>query len=200
MEITPKLVKELRDRTQAGMMDCKKALQETDGDMEKAITYLREKGLSKAAKRAGREAKEGTIFTYVHPGSKLAVMVEVNCETDFVARTEDFQELGKNLSMQVAASAPMVVTREELDQDTIAKEREIFKNQALQEGKPEKVVDKIVDGRLEQFYHEVCLLEQPFIRDDKRNVEELVTETIAKLGENIIVKRFARFQLGEESA
>ena len=198
MKITSKLVKELRDRTGVGMMDCKKALVETEGDMEKAIQHLREKGLSAAAKRAGKETKEGSIFSYIHPGSRLGVLVEVNCETDFVARTDDFQELGKNLAMQVAASAPLTVTRDELPKDVIEKEREIFKKQALSSGKPENVVDKIVEGKLEKFYHEICLLEQPFVKNDKETIEDLLKETIAKLGENIVIKRFARFQLGED--
>lgn len=198
MTITSKLVKELRDRTGVGMMDCKKALVETGGDVEKAIQYLREKGLSAAAKRAGRETKEGSIFSYIHPGAKLGVLVEVDCETDFVARTDDFQELGKNLAMQVAASSPLTVKREELPEDMIEREREIFKAQALSDGKPENVVDKIVEGKLEKFYHETCLLEQPFVKNDKETVEDLLKATIAKLGENIVVKRFARFQLGED--
>ncbi|MBN1885739.1 MAG: translation elongation factor Ts [Candidatus Krumholzibacteriota bacterium] len=200
MSITPQLVKELRDRTGAGMMDCKKALIETNGDMEAAITYLREKGISQAAKRAGREASEGCVFTYVHPGDKLAVMVEVNCETDFVARTDDFRELGRNLCMQVAAANPSVVRREELSADMVAKEREIYVNQARESGKPEKVIDKIVEGKLGKFYHEVVLLEQPYIKDDKESVEQVVKAVIGKLGENIVVRRFARFQLGEAAS
>jgi elongation factor Ts len=198
MKITSELVKELRDRTGVGMMDCKKALVETGGDVEKAIQHLREKGLSAAAKRAGRETKEGSVFSYIHPGARLGVLVEVDCETDFVARTDDFQELGKNLAMQVAASSPLTVSREELPEDVVEREREIFKKQALSSGKPENVVDKIVEGKLEKFYHEVCLLEQPFVKNDKETVEDLLKATIAKLGENIIVKRFARFQLGED--
>ena len=198
MKITPGLVKELRERTGVGMMDCKNALKESDGDIEKAIKYLREKGLSKASKRAGRETKEGVIFSYIHPGSKLGVLVEVNCETDFVARTEDFLVLGKNLAMQVAAASPAVVNRDELDQETLEKEREIYKNQAIASGKPENVVDKIVEGKLEKFYHGICLMEQPFIKNDKESVEDLVKATIGKIGENIVVKRFARFELGED--
>lgn len=200
MDVTPQLVKELRGRTGAGMMNCKKALQETKGDMDKAIQFLREKGLSSAAKRAGKTVKEGCIFSYVHPGSQLGVLVEINCETDFVARTDDFIGLGKNLAMQVAAASPLVVRREDLDPDLVEGEREIFRKQALSSGKPEKVVDKIVEGKLEKFYHEACLLEQPFVRSDKETVEELVKSAIAKLGENIVVRRFARFQLGEESS
>ncbi len=198
MKITPGLVKDLRERTGVGMMDCKNALKESDGDIEKAIKYLREKGLSKAAKRAGRETKEGVIFSYIHPGSRLGVLVEVNCETDFVSRTEDFKELGKNLAMQVAATAPSVVNRDELDQQVLENEREIYRNQALESGKPEKVVEKIVDGKLEKFYHDICLMEQTFIKNDKESVEDLVKAAIAKIGENIVVKRFARFELGED--
>ena len=198
MNITPGLVKELRERTGVGMMDCKNALKESDGDIEKAIKYLREKGFSKAAKRAGRETKEGVIFSYIHPGFKLVVIVEVNCVTYFVARTEDFQEFGKNLAMQVAAAAPAVVNRDELDQETLDKEREIYRNQAIASGKPEKVVDKIVDGKIEKFYHDTCLMEQPFIKNDKESVEDLVKAVIGKIGENIVVKRFARFELGED--
>ena len=198
MKITPGLVKDLRERTGVGMMDCKNALKESDGDIEKAIKYLREKGLSKAAKRAGRETKEGVIFSYIHPGSRLGVLVEVNCETDFVSRTEDFKELGKNLAMQVAAAAPAVVNRDELDQKAIENEREIYRNQALESGKPEKVVEKIVEGKIEKFYHDICLMEQTFIKNDKESVEDLVKAVIAKIGENIVVKRFARFELGED--
>ncbi|OQX83005.1 MAG: translation elongation factor Ts [Candidatus Latescibacteria bacterium 4484_7] len=198
MKITAQQVKELRERTGAAMMDCKKALQEAEGDMEKAIVVLREKGLAAASKKSHREANEGSIFSYVHPGAKLGVLVEINCETDFVARTDDFQELGKNLAMQVAAAAPLVVRREELPGDAIEKEKEIYRKQAEGSGKPANVIDKIVEGKLEKFYHEVCLMEQPFIKNDKETVEDLVKGTIAKLGENIVVRRFARFQLGEE--
>ncbi len=200
MKITSELVKELRERTGVGMMDCKKALVETGGDVEKAIQLLREKGLSAAAKRAGRETREGSIFSYIHPGAKLGVLVEVDCETDFVARTDDFQELGKNLAMQVAATAPLTVSREGLPEDVVAREREIFRKQAISSGKPEKVVDKIVEGKLEKFYHEACLMEQPFVKNDEETVEDLLKATIAKLGENIVVKRFARFQLGEDES
>ena len=198
MKISPQLVKDLRERTGVGMMDCKKALQESDGDIEKAIRLLRERGLSKAAKRAGREAKEGAVFTYVHPGSKLGVMLELNCETDFVARTEDFQGLGKNLAMQVAAAMPLVVRREELSGDIVRRESEIYRKQAETSRKPANVIDKIIEGKLEKFYHEACLLEQPYIKNDKEKVEDLVKAAIAKLGENIVVRRFARYQLGEE--
>ena len=200
MEITPKMVKELRDMTNAGMMDCKKALTETGGDMEAAVKFLREKGLSSAAKRAHKAANEGQIFSYIHSNNKLGVIVELNCETDFVAKTDDFQALGRNLAMQVAAAAPLVVKREDISEDVLKKEMEIFRNQAIKSGKPEKVLDKIVEGKVEKFYSEVVLLEQAFIKDDKIKVEELLKETIGKLGENMIVRRFARFQLGEEAS
>ncbi|PKK82461.1 MAG: translation elongation factor Ts [candidate division Zixibacteria bacterium HGW-Zixibacteria-1] len=197
MEITAQLVKDLRDKTGAGMMDCKKALSETGGDMEKAIHYLREKGIAKAASKAGRSTSEGIIASYIHAGSKLGVLVEINCETDFVARTADFQTFAKDVAMQVAASNPLAVSREELPQDKIAEERVIYQQQALNEGKPEKIVDKIVDGKLEKYYSEVCLLEQPFVKDSDKTIQDLINEAIAKLGENIGVKRFIRFQLGE---
>ncbi|MBN1163329.1 MAG: translation elongation factor Ts [Candidatus Krumholzibacteriota bacterium] len=200
MEITPKLVKELRDRTNAGMMDCKRALEQNNGDMGAAIKSLREKGLSSAAKRAHREAREGSIFSYIHSGAKLGVLVELNCETDFVARTDEFQELGKNIAMQVAAASPLVVKREDLPAEILEREREIFRNQALQSGKPEKILEKIVEGKMEKFYHESCLLEQSYIKNDKETVEDLLKTTIGKLGENMIIKRFIRYQLGEESS
>ncbi len=198
MDISPKRVMELREKTGAGMMDCKRALIDSDGDFEKAIKVLREKGLSQAAKRAGKEAKEGLIFSYIHPGSKIGVMLEINCETDFVARTADFQTLGKELTMQIAAAAPIVVRREDLSPAIIEREREIYHNQAAASGKPANVLDKIVEGKLEKFYHEACLLDQPYIKNDQETVGQLVTNTIAKLGENIIVRRFSRFQLGED--
>ena len=198
MSIDAKQVKELRDKTGSGMMDCKKALIESGGDVEKAIKILREKGLSAAAKRSDREVKEGQIFCYIHPGAQIGVMVEINCETDFVARTDDFQQLGKDVAMQVAASAPLALTREELDQDIVEKERDIFKNQALQAGKPENIVDKIIEGKMEKFFSEVCLIEQPFIKDDKMTVEDLVKAAIGKIGENIEINRFARFEVGAD--
>ena len=200
MEITSKMVKELREMTNAGMMDCKKALKESDGDVEAAVKFLREKGLSSAAKRAHKAANEGQIFSYIHSNNKLGVIVELNCETDFVAKTDEFQTLGRNLAMQVAAAAPLVVKREDISEDVLKKEMEIFRNQAIKSGKPEKVLDKIVEGKVEKFYSEVVLLEQAFIKDDKIKVEELLKETIGKLGENMIVRRFARFQLGEEAS
>jgi elongation factor Ts len=200
MEITSKMVKELREMTNAGMMDCKKALMESGGDVEAAVKYLREKGLSSAAKRAHKAANEDQIFSYIHSNNKLGVIVELNCETDFVAKTDEFQALGRNLAMQVAAAAPLVVKREDVPDDVLRKEMEIFRNQAIESGKPEKVLDKIVEGKVEKFYSEVVLLEQAFIKDDKIKVEELLKETIGKLGENMIVRRFARFQLGEEAS
>lgn len=198
MSIDAKQVKELRDKTGSGMMDCKKALIEAGGDIEKAIRILREKGLSAAAKRSDREVKEGQVFCYIHPGAQIGVMVEINCETDFVARTDDFQQLGKDIAMQVAATAPIALTREELDSEIVEKEKDIFRNQALQAGKPENIVDKIIEGKVEKFFSEVVLVEQPFIKDDKKTVEELVKNVIGKLGENIEINRFARFEVGAD--
>ncbi len=197
MEITAKMVKELRDKTGAGMMDCKKVLSETDGDFDKAVTMLREKGIAKAASKAGRATSEGVIASYIHQGDKLGVMVEINCETDFVARTENFQKFARDVAMHVAASAPLCVRREEIDQDLLQKEREIYRHQAQNEGKPANIIDKIVDGKVEKYFAEVVLLEQPFIKDPDKTVGDLVKETIGSLGENIIVKRFVRFALGE---
>ncbi len=198
MDIAPKQVMDLRAKTGAGMMDCKRALAECGGDFEKAIKNLREKGLSQAAKRAGKVAKQGIVFSYIHPGAKIGVLLEVNCETDFVARTPDFQNLAKDLTMQVAAACPLVVRREDLRPEIVEREREIYRNQALASGKPEKVLDKIVEGKLEKFYHEACLLDQPFIKNDEESVGQIVAAVIARLGENIVVRRFARFQLGED--
>lgn len=198
MSIDAKQVKELREKTGSGMMDCKKALQESGGDMEKAITLLREKGLSDAAKRKGRSVGEGNVFSYIHPGAHIGVIVELNCETDFVARTDEFQELGKNIAMQVAATSPLAVKREDLDPEIVEKEKEIFRNQALKSGKPENVLDKIIEGKTEKFYHEVCLLEQPFIKNDKETISDLLNGVMGKLGENMQIKRFARFEVGEE--
>ncbi len=197
MEITAAMVKVLRERTGAGLMDCKKALSESEGDGEKAIEYLRVKGMSKAAKKAGRATAEGLVLSYIHPGSKIGVLLEINCETDFVARTDQFQEFAHNVAMQVAAAAPVAVSREDISQDLIAKERELFREQALEEGKPEKVVEKIVDGRIEKFYAENTLLDQVYIKDNDKKVVDLVKEAIASLGENIKIARFSRFQLGQ---
>lgn len=197
MAITAQLVKELRERTGAGMMDCKKVLTETDGDMEKAIELLRERGLAAAAKKAGRIAAEGLVDSYIHPGGRVGVLVEVNCETDFVAKTEDFQTLVKDVAMQVAAAKPEFVKREEIPAEVLEKEKEIYRAQAIEEGKPEKIADKIVEGRIEKYYKEVCLLEQPFIKDPDKTVQDIITEAIARIGENISVRRFARFERGE---
>lgn len=197
MEINASMVKDLREKTGAGMMDCKKALAEADGDPNKAITKLREQGLIKAAKKAGREANEGTITAYIHPGDKLGVLVEINCETDFVARTNEFKTLCKDIAMQIAAANPLVVRREELNQEKIEAEKEIYKVQALKEGKPEKIVGKIVEGKLEKYFQEVALMEQAFIKDQDKTVKDILTEAIAKMGENMTIKRFVRFRLGE---
>jgi elongation factor Ts len=195
-EITATMVKELREATGAGMLDCKKALAQADGDFDKAVEILREKGLSAAAKKADRAANEGLIGTYIHPGSKMAGMVEVNCETDFVARTEQFQELARSLAMQVVAARPEYVSRAEVPAEVIAKEKEIYRAQLTESGKPETVWDRIVEGKLEKWYSEVCLLEQNFIRDPDKTVQNLLVESIAALGENIQVRRFARLEIG----
>ncbi|MBC7346344.1 MAG: translation elongation factor Ts [Clostridia bacterium] len=197
-EISASLVKELRQRTGAGMLDCKEALKETGGDIERAIERLREKGLAKAAKKAGRATAEGRVESYIHAGGKIGVLIEVNCETDFVAKTPEFRELCRELAMQVAASRPEYVSRDEVPEEVLEKEKSILRAQALHEGKPEKVVDKIVSGRLEKFYAEHCLLEQPFIKDLDRAVKDLLAEKIATMGENIVVRRFVRFELGEQ--
>ncbi len=196
MEITAEKVKELRDKTNAGMMDCKKALQETGGDLEKAIVYLREKGLAVARKRADRVASEGVIQAYIHTGGRLGVLLEVNCETDFVAKTPEFQEFAKNLAMQIAAANPLAIQREDLDPALVAKEREIYLTQARESGKPEKVLEKIVEGRLQKFFSEVCLLEQPYVKNPDITIQDYLNEMRAKTGENIIIRRFVRYQLG----
>jgi elongation factor Ts len=195
-EITATQVKELRDRTGVSMMDCKKALGETGGDLDKAVEHLRKMGASSAAKKAGREASEGLVESYIHPGGRVGVLMEVNCETDFVARTEDFKGLVRNLAMQVAATRPLCVRREEVPADLVAKEREIYAEQMRIEGKPAAVIEKIVEGKMGRFYSEQCLLDQPYIRDPERTVDQLVKDTIAKIGENVVVRRFARFELG----
>ena len=192
-------VKALRDKTGAGMMDCKKALGECNGDEEKAVAWLREKGLSKAQKRAGRATSEGVIGSYIHSNGKLGVIVEIKCETDFVARSERFLEFAKNVAMQIAATNPVCVTPEEVPADLLAKEREIFKNQAMEEGKPEAIAEKIVEGRVKKFYKEICLLEQPFIKDDKVTIKDLMNELVGVIGENIQIGRFTRMALGEDA-
>jgi elongation factor Ts len=198
MAVTAGMVKELRDKTGAGMMDCKKALSETGGDVEKAIDYLRQKGLSDVAKRTGRTASEGLVGSYIHPGGKIGVLVEVNCESDFVARTEEYQALVKDVAMHVAASNPLYLRREDVPEQVITREKNIYEVQAREGGKPEKIVERIVQGKLEKFYEEVCLLEQPFVKEPDLSVNQLVSSVAAKLGENIVVRRFQRFQLGSE--
>lgn len=198
MGITASAVKELRDKTNAGMMDCKEALVASDGDLEKAVEYLRKKGLSAATKRSSRAAKDGVIASYIHMQGKIGVMVEVNCETDFVAKTDAFGVLAKDIAMHIAASNPTYLAEDEVPEAVLESEKEIYKTQALAEGKPEKIVDRIIEGKLKKFYEEVCLLNQKFIKDTDITVGTLVQNTIATTGENIIVRRFARFQLGEE--
>jgi elongation factor Ts len=197
MEIKSSVVKSLREKTSAGIMDCKKALEETRGDIDKAIDYLRKKGLAAAAKKTGRISKEGIIEAYIHPGGKLGVLVEVNCETDFVAKAADFVEFVKNIAMHIAASNPLYLKREFIPEEVIEKERDIYKSQALNSGKPEKIIDRIVDGKMEKYFSEVCLLEQPYIKEPELSVKELVDTLIAKMGENISIRRFSRYQLSE---
>jgi len=197
MEISIELVKDLRQRTGAGVIDCKAALHETKGNVEAAIDYLRRKGLASAAKKAGRIATDGLVSSYIHAGGKMGVLVEINCETDFVAKTEEFQTFVKNIAMHIAAANPQYIRREEIPAEVIEKEKEIYRTQALESGKPQKVIDKIVDGKLERFYSEVCLLEQTYVRDTDLTVKEVIDAMIAKVGENVTIRRFARFQLGE---
>jgi elongation factor Ts len=197
MEVSANLVKELREKTGAGFMDCKKALAETGGDLEKAVDYLRQKGIAAAAKKANRVAADGAVGAYVHPGGKIGVLLEINCETDFVARNADFQALLKDVAMQIAAANPRFVRREDISSAEFDREKAIYRQQALDSGKPEKIVDKIVEGKMERFYSEVCLLEQPFIKDPDRKVSDIINDAIARLGENIQVRRFARYHLGE---
>ena len=196
--ISASAVKELREMSGAGMMDCKKALTEASGDLEKAIDILRKTGMAKARKKSGRSAKEGIILPYIHPGAKLGVLLEINCETDFVANTDDFKNLSKDIAMHIAASAPMSVSREEIPQETLEREKEIYADQARQSGKPENIIEKMTEGRLNKFYQENVLLEQTFVKDPDKTVADLITETVAKLGENILISRFSRFQLGEK--
>jgi len=196
--ITAAMVKELRDRTNAGMMDCKKALTESDGDIEKAVVWLRQKGLAVAAKRAGRATSEGAIQAYIHAGNKIGVMVEVSCETDFVAKTDQFVGFARDVAMHIAASNPLCISREEVPSAILEKEREIYRNQALESGKPEKIVEKMIEGRVDKFYKEVCLLEQPFVKRPEVTIQDLLNELIASLGENISIRRFVRYQVGSE--
>jgi len=190
-------VKKLRDLTGAGMMDCKSALVETNGDIDKAVEYLRKKGIASAQKREGREVKEGVIMAYVHPGSRLGVLVELNCETDFVAKTEDFQKLAKDIAMQIAATNPVAINREDVPKETIEKELDIYRTQVQNQNKPENVVEKIIQGKLEKYYQEVVLTEQNFVKDPNKTVKEYLLEVSGKLGEHISIRRFVRFQLGE---
>lgn len=198
MEISAQMVKELRERTGAGMMDCKSALMEANGDMEKAIEILRKKGLAKAAKKAGRETKEGLIISYVHHNGKLGVLVELNCETDFVARTDEFKELGNKIAMHIAAMAPKWVKREDVPAEIIEKEKEIYREQLKDSGKPAQVIEKIIEGKLESFFQENCLLEQKYALDQTITIKEMIQQAIAKIGENIQVSRFVRLMVGEE--
>ena len=196
-EITAAMVKELRERTQAGMMDCKKALVESDGDMEKAVAYLREKGLAAAAKKAGRVASEGAVESYIHMGGKIGVLVEVNCETDFVAKTDTFKALCHDIALQIAATNPLCVSKEEVPQEVLEREKEILRQQALNEGKPEKIVERMVEGRIEKYYKENVLLEQAFVKDPEKNIATLVNEATLASGEKISIRRFVRFECGE---
>ncbi|PIE73948.1 MAG: elongation factor Ts [Deltaproteobacteria bacterium] len=198
MEITAKMVKDLRDKTQAGMMDCKKALNKTDGDMEKAVDLLRQKGLAVAAKRAGRATSEGCIETYIHAGGKLGVMVELGCETDFVAKNDDFREFARDIAMHIAATNPAALSREQVPEEMVAREREIFVQQAIDSGKPQNIAEKMVTGKIEKYLGEVALLEQKYVKNMDLTVQDLLNELVAKMGENISIKRFARFQVGEE--
>ncbi len=197
MEITAKMVMDLRKSSGVGMMDCKKALKECNGDMEASIKYLREKGMSKAAKKSDRETKEGRIYAYIHGAGNIGAMVELNCETDFVARTDGFIALCKNVAMHVAASNPLAISSDDLDQEVIEKEREIYRARALNEGKPEKIIDKIVDGQIAKFKRQSCLLDQEFIKDPDKTVKDILNEAISQMGENIKIARFSRFSLGE---
>ena len=199
IEITTENVKALREKTGVGMMDCKKALIESNGDMEKAVDILRALGLAAAARRAGRTAAEGVVDSYIHIGGKIGVLLEINCETDFVARNIEFQSFVKDIAMQIAASNPQYISREDVPDGIVEHEKEILKSQTLAEGKPEKVADKIVEGRLEKFFSEVCLIDQPFIKDPNKSIKDLLGEFCAKIGENIVIRRFTRYQLGEKS-
>ncbi len=197
VEVSAAMVKELRQATGSGIMDCKRVLADAEGDMEKAIDLLRKKGLAKAAKRAGRSTSEGIIYPYIHTGSKLGVLIEVNCESDFVAKTEGFIEFAKNIAMHIAATNPQGLNPEDVDQAVIDKEREIYRAQMLEEGKPENIIDKIVDGKVEKFYKDVCLMSQQYVKDPQKTIEDILKETIGKIGENIQIRKFARFQIGE---
>ena len=198
MSVDAKLVKELREKTGAGMMDCKQALVKSSGDLDKAVDFLRKSGIAKAEKKVSRVAKEGMVYSYIHQGSRLGVLLEIGCETDFVAKTEGFQELAHNVAMQIAATNPIALCREEVSQKVIDREKEIYTDQAKSSGKPDNIIEKMVEGRLNKFYQENCLLEQNFIKDPDKKLQDIITETIATLGENITVNRFIRFAIGEE--
>lgn len=197
MEVTATSIKDLRERTGAGMADCKKALTEVGGDIEKAIDYLRTKGLAKAAKKAGREATEGAVISYIHAGGRIGVLIEVNCETDFVARNEDFQKFGRAVAMQIAAMAPQFVRKDEVSEDVIAKEREVLLAKAKESGKPEQVIAKMVDGQVSKWIKEICLMDQAFVQNPDQTIEQVQSELVSKIGENIKIRRFTRFELGE---
>ncbi|MCX8109772.1 MAG: translation elongation factor Ts [Syntrophorhabdaceae bacterium] len=199
MEINAELVKKLREKTGVGLMDCKEALKQSNGDMEKAIEFLREKGLAKLQKRTGRTASEGVIASYIHTGGKIGVLVEVNCETDFAANSKDFQEFAKDIAMQITAANPLYVKREDIPEEVKEKEKNIYRRQALESGKPEKIIDRIAEGKMEKFYQEVCLMEQSFIKNPDITIKQLLEELVVKIGENIVIRRFVRFQLGETS-
>jgi len=196
-EITAAAVKDLRDKTGAGMMDCKNALVESNGDVDKASDLLRKKGIASASKKASRVVNEGRVEAYIHPGNKIGVLVEINCETDFVAKTDDFSTFSRDVAMQIAASSPSFVKRDDVDKETVDRELEIYHDLAKSQGKPENIIEKIATGKLDKFYSEICLMEQPFVKDPDKTIENLVTETIAKLGENISINRFSRFKIGE---
>ncbi|MFO7785713.1 MAG: translation elongation factor Ts [Thermodesulfobacteriota bacterium] len=199
MEITAEQVKELRDKTGVGIMDCKKALAECKGNVEEAVDYLRKKGIATAKKRGGRTTSEGQVASYIHAGGKIGVLIEINCETDFSGKTEDFSEFARNIAMHIAATNPMALDRDSLTQDVLDRERDIYSTQARDSGKPEKIIDKIVEGKMNKFYSEACLLEQPYVKNPDITIQDLVNEMIAKTGENIVIRRFTRYQLGEES-
>ena len=199
MEISAVLVKELRDKSGAGILDCKEALKESNGDVEAAFDFLRKHGIAKAAKKADRKVNEGAVLSYIHPGNKLGVLLELNCETDFVAKTEIFLELAKEVSMQIAASNPLTVTRDDISEAIVIREKEVYSGGEDLKGKPKNIVEKIIDGKMEKWYRQVCLLEQAFVKDPSKSISDLIKETISKLGENITIKRFARFQLGENA-
>jgi elongation factor Ts len=198
LEITTAMVKELRQATGAGVLDCRKALEAHEGDLEKATAYLKEKGLAAVAEKSEREASEGMIEAYVHPGNRVAVMLELNCETDFVARTDDFKNLAHELALHIAFAAPCYIAREGVSQEVVENEKTAYRAQALEEGKPENIVDRIVEGKLDKFYKQACILEQPFVKDEDKTIQDLINDAIAKLGENIILRRFTRYEVGED--